>query len=375
MNKILNDQAYMAEALRLAKQGLYTTRNNPRVGCVIVKHDQIIGRGFHVSPGNPHAEVMALNNASETAEGATVYVSLEPCAHHGNTPPCAEALVKAKVSRVVSAITDPNPLVNSNGIALLQSSGIETTVDVLAAEAKELNKGFFKRMEYARPYITVKSAISLDGKTALASGESKWITSEEARIDVQKLRARSCAILTGIETVRIDNPKLTVRLSPDDLSIEPGFKQPLRAILDSKLRIPLNSKILNNPNEVIIYTSKDCTAEKLSKINMLQDMQIEVINSETVNSEIDLAFVMKNLAQREINEVLVEAGPTLVGSLLTDTLVDELIVYMAPHIMGASGNGLAKLDFIQSMQDRIKLEICQLRKVGLDLKLQLKPKY
>ena len=369
MNKILNDRAYMAEALRLAAQGLYTTRSNPRVGCVIVKQQQIIGRGFHVSPGNPHAEVMALENISESAEGATVYVSLEPCAHHGKTAPCAEALVNAKVSRVVTAITDPNPLVNGKGIKLLKSNNIDTTSDVLAAEAEELNKGFFKRITKARPYITVKSGISLDGKTSLATGESKWITSEEARTDVQKLRARSCAVMTGIDTVIADDPNLTVRLDKDVLGIANNIAQPKRVVLDTELRISENAKILQVPEEVIIYTC----AEKNKKYTLLENSGIEVIQVKSSN-HIDLNFVLSDLATRGINEVLVEAGPTLVGSLLADALVDELIVYMAPHIMGHSSNGLANLDMIQTMQDRIELEICQSRKVGTNLKLQLKPK-
>jgi diaminohydroxyphosphoribosylaminopyrimidine deaminase/5-amino-6-(5-phosphoribosylamino)uracil reductase len=375
MNKTQNDHAYMAEALRLAEQGLYTTRSNPRVGCVIVKHSQIIGRGFHVSPGNPHAEVMALNSVSETAEKSTVYVSLEPCAHHGNTPPCAEALVNAKVSRVVSAIADPNPLVNSKGLEHLQNNGIETTIDILAAEAEELNKGFFKRMTSGRPYITVKSAISLDGKTALASGESKWISSDESRIDVQKQRARSCAIMTGIDTVIADNPSLTVRLDKDQLGMtnsdEHEITQPKRVILDTQLRIAANAKILQQPEEVIIYTC----ADKNEKYKQLESNQIEIVKTKPSNNNIDLQNVVEDLATRGINEVLVEAGPTLVGGLLESALVDEMIVYIAPHIMGHSSNGLAKLDFIQTMQDRIELEICQIRKVGSDLKLQLKPKY
>jgi diaminohydroxyphosphoribosylaminopyrimidine deaminase/5-amino-6-(5-phosphoribosylamino)uracil reductase len=371
MNKIQNDHAYMAEALQLAEQGLYTTRSNPRVGCVIVKQDQIIGRGYHLSPGNPHAEIVALNNISETAKNSTVYVSLEPCAHHGNTPPCAEALVNAKVSRVVSAIADPNPLVNNKGLKHLQRNGIETTIDILAGEAQELNKGFFKRMLSGRPFITVKSAISLDGKTALASGESKWITSDESRIDVQKLRARSCAIMTGIDTVIADDPSLTVRLDKNQLGISTSIAQPKRVILDTQLRIATNAKILQHPEEVLIYTC----AEKTEKYTELENNRIKIINVNRSNNKIDLLAVVDDLAARGINEVLVEAGSTLVGSLLESELVDEMIIYIAPHIMGHSSNGLAKLDFIQNMQDRIELEICQIRKIGPDFKLQLKPKF
>lgn len=371
MNKILNDHAYMAEALRLAAQGLYTTRSNPRVGCVIVKHDKIIARGFHVSPGKEHAEIMALNSANEAVEGATVYVSLEPCAHHGNTPPCAEALVEAKVARVVSATVDPNPLVNNKGIKLLQSNNIDTTTDILAHEAQELNKGFYKRMTETRPYITVKSAVSIDGKTSLSSGESKWITSEEARVDVQKLRARSCAIMTGIDTVIADNPSMNVRLTRDQLEINNAFRQPKRVVLDTHLRINPNAKILQTPEDVIIYTC----ADKSEKYKLLESNQVEVVTVASSGERVDLQLIMKDLAARSINEVLVEAGPTLVGSLLKYGLVDEMIVYMAPQIMGHTSNGLANVDFIKNMNDCVALEFSQLRKIGPDLKLQLKPKH
>jgi len=369
MDKIQNDQAFMAEALRLAEKGLYTTRNNPRVGCVIVKDGDIVGRGFHLSSGNPHAEVNALQSCSNSLQ-SIVYVSLEPCSHHGKTPPCVEALVEAKVARVVCAIKDPNPLVNGQGLEYLQNHGIKTDTDILVHEASELNKGFIMRMRENRPYITVKSAISLDGKTALASGESKWISSEESRLDVQKLRAKSCAIMTGIDTVLADDPSLNVRLTKNDLNIESDVKQPKRIILDTHLRIPTNAKILNEPENVIIYT---CVAE--SEIpTELKSINVEIVNLKYAD-KVDLKSVMSDLAKREINEVLVEAGSTLVGNLFDHQLVDEIIMYIAPHLMGDAGFGLAKLTAIQSMKDRINLEIIQLRKIGNDIKLQLKPNY
>jgi len=372
MNKNQNDQVFMAEALRLAEKGLYTTRTNPRVGCVIVKDGEIAGRGYHLSPGNPHAEILALDSVTDCAS-ATIYVSLEPCSHHGKTPPCAEALVAAKVSRVVAAMTDPNPLVNGRGLKFLQSHGIQTETNILKSEAAELNKGFAKRMTSGRPYMTVKSAISLDGKTALQSGESKWISSNESRVDVQKLRARSCAIMTGIDTVVADDPNLTVRLSSEELAIENHIQQPKRVILDTDLRISSSAKVLNQAEDedVIIYS---CAAENKKSIKLKKN-NVEIVITKKVNNHVDLNTVMNDLAKRGINEVLVEAGSTLVGSLFENKLVDEMIIYMAPHIMGDASFGLAKLDSIQVMQDRIEFDISQTRKIGKDIKLQLKPQY
>ncbi len=370
MNKNTNDEAYMAEALQLATSGLYTTRTNPRVGCVIVKNDEIVGRGYHVSPGAPHAEVMALESTKDT-EDATVYVTLEPCSHHGKTPPCTEALVAAKVSRVVAAITDPNQVVNGKGIEYLQNHGIKAEVNLLAGEASELNKGFFKRMQSAKPYVTVKSAISLDGKTALQSGESKWISCEQSRTDVQKLRARSCAIMTGIDTVLADDPNLTVRITPSELGIKSAFQQPKRIILDTDLRISPNAKVLQNGEEVLIYTC----ADENEKSNVLKRSSIEVIQIKKTNGHVDLEAVMNDLGSRGYNEILIEAGATLVGSLLEHKLVDEMIVYMAPHMMGNASLSMASLDSIQNMQDRIEFDYCQIRKIGIDIKLQLIPKY
>ena len=371
MNKIVNDHAYMAQALRLAEKGIYTTRKNPRVGCVIVRENEVVGKGFHQYPGQAHAEINALENAKGQTENATVYVSLEPCAHSGKTPPCVEALLAAKISRVVAAMQDPNPLVNGKGLAYLENNGIETDCNILKSEAEELNKGFIQRITTGRPYVTVKSAISLDGKTALQSGESKWISSDESRSDVQKLRARSCAIMTGIDTVLSDDPRLTVRLSNKELGLTQNIQQPTRVVLDTHLRIPIDAHILNSPKEVLIYTvSKD--SKKLEK---LRAQNIKVVKVEQSDNNVDLNTVMQDLAKHEINEVLVESGSTLVGSLIDKKLVDEMIVYMAPHILGESNKALAKLDFISTMQDRVNFQICQTRIVGQDLKLQLKPQY
>ena len=371
MKILSNDHKYMAQALRLAKKGMYTTRSNPRVGCVIVKQDEVIGRGFHAYPGHAHAEIAALNSVHGSAEDSTVYVTLEPCSHHGKTPPCIDSLVNANVKRVVSAMKDPNPLVNGSGLKFLQEHNIATTCDVLNTEAAELNKGFIQRVTVGRPYVTVKSAISLDGKTALRSGESKWISSAEARLDVQKLRARSCVILTGIETVLADDPQMTVRLSKIELGIDSHFLQPKRVILDSQLRIPTNAKILDQAENVIIYTC----SENSEKIETLKRLNIEIVQSDNVHERVNLTSVLEDLANREFNEILVESGPTLVGSLLKEKLVDEMIIYMAPHIIGDEGQGLAKFLSIHSMQDRVDLNIKDLRKIGTDIKFQLTPKF
>ena len=371
MNKTVNDYAYMAQALRLAEKGIYTTRNNPRVGCVIVRENEVVGKGFHQYPGQAHAEINALENAVGRTENATVYINLEPCAHTGKTPPCIEALIAAKISRVVVAMQDPNPQVNGKGLAYLETNGIETDCNILKSEAEELNKGFIHRVSIGRPYVTIKSAISLDGKTALQSGESKWISSDESRLDVQKLRARSCAIMTSIDTILSDDPRLTVRLSNEELGLEQNLQQPTRVILDTHLRIPINAQVLNLPEEVIIYTA----SIKSDKLKKLKDQNIEVVKVEQSDNNLDLISVMHDLAKREINELLVESGSTLVGSLIDKKLADEMIIYIAPHLLGESSKGLAKLDSISTMQDRINFQICQTRKVGQDIKLQLKPQY
>ena len=367
MHSALNDHACMAEAVRQAEKGLFTVRKNPRVGCVIARDHTIIARGFHARAGGPHAEIHALENASEPVDRATAYVTLEPCAHEGKTPPCTEALVAAKLARVVVAILDPNPLVNGRGLAFLQQNGIETRCDVLQKEALELNKGFFKRMRTGSPYVTVKSAISLDGKTALASGESQWITGEPARLDVQRLRARSCAILTGAGTVQADDPQLTVRLSSETLGLSQAPEQPLRVVLDTDLRISGSARVLQGPGRTLIYTC----SQDAKKVAALQGEQVEVIPLEP--RPLGLAEVMRDLGSREINEVLVEAGATLVGGLLEQGLVDEMVLYLAPHLIGASGRGLAELPLISNMQERMGMQVEEVTVIGDDIKLRAHP--
>ncbi len=369
MQQVLNDQAYMAEAIRHAYKGLYTVRINPRVGCVIVKQNRIVASGFHEYYGHNHAEVVALDSAKDDVSGATAYVTLEPCSHHGNTPPCVEALVRAKLSRVVIATLDPNPLVNGKGIRYLNAHKITTTKSILQNEALELNKGFIKRITTNLPYVTIKSAISMDGKTALASGESKWITSAAAREDVQKLRARSCAILTGIGTVISDDPSLNVRLSEKELGITAQFEQPLRVVVDSHLRIPIDAKLLNLPGKVIVYT---CSTDK-EKIAALKNVNTEVVIVSFEKKHVDLTELMSDLAKKGVNEILVEAGPTLVGSLLEQNLADELTIYIAPHLLGDASKGLANLPSIITMQERINLKLLETNIIDTDIKIRAKP--
>ncbi len=371
MNKLVNDHAYMAQALRLAEKGLYTTRTNPRVGCIIVKHDQVIGHGFHVSPGKPHAEINAIENCKGDTQDAIAYVTLEPCSHYGKTPPCIESLVAAKLRRVVAAMQDPNPQVDGKGLEYLREHNIETTCNILKNEATELNKGFVQRMTKARPYVTVKSAMSIDGRTALQSGESKWISSEQSRKDVQKLRARSCAIMTGIDTVIQDDPQLNVRLKKEELGSNNDIEQPIRVVLDTKLRISPKAKIINIPGQTIIFT---CCKDS-RKQQTLVDKNVEIVVVSIQDGHVDFKDVMSNLSERGVNEVLVEAGPTLIGNLIENELVDEMIIYMAPHIMGDSSKGLVKLEPILDMQERINMQIIQTRKIGNDIKLQLKVQY
>ncbi len=361
----------MAHALRLARKGLFSVRINPRVGCVIANRGGIIASGYHARYGQPHAEINALHNAPEDINGATIYVTLEPCAHQGNTPACAPVLAAAKVARVVAAMQDPNPLVNGKGLAYLRQHGIKTSCNVLASEAAELNQGFIKRMTLKRPYVTLKSAISLDGKTALATGESKWITNEHARLDVHRLRARSCAILTGVNTILHDNPQLTVRLSKTGLGTDLPPEPPARVIIDTHLRTSPSAEILRPAGQVIIYTCCGHT----EKIQALRARNAEVLEIKPAGKHVNLTDVMQDLAHRGINEILVEAGATLAGSLLEDQLVDQLIIYMAPHLLGHTSRGLVKLPAINTMQDRIDLQIANVKFVGNAIKIQAKPIY
>lgn len=358
-----DDHRFMAHALQLARRGLYTTHPNPRVGCVIVRDGQSVGEGWHERAGEPHAEVHALRMAGEAAQGATAYVTLEPCSHHGRTPPCANALVQAGVTRVIAAMADPNPLVAGNGLKLLQAAGIETASGLLESEARALNPGFITRMERNRPYLRLKMAMSLDGRTAMESGESVWITSEAARRDVQFLRAQAGAILTGIGTVLADDPSLNVRLTATALGIEGEVRQPVRVVLDSGLRFPLTAKLLNIPGETLIYTGSTGTR----KITQLEQAGVKVRRFDT--EKLHLPAVMAALVEDGITEVHVEAGATLTGALVEQGFADELVIYMAPHLMGSSARALFNLPHIARMHQRVALTIRDIRAVGQDWRI------
>lgn len=365
------DGMYMAEAIHLARQGLYTTTPNPRVGCVIVKDGNVIGRGAHLKAGEPHAEVYALREAGQQAKGATAFVTLEPCSHTGRTPPCANALIEAGVSRVVIAMQDPNPLVSGKGIQRLISAGIQVDTGLLEQQAQQLNLGFIKRMRSGMPYVRLKTAASLDGQTALSNGESQWITSPHARTDVQRWRAQSCAILTGIGTVLADDPLMNVRL-------ENTLRQPLKVILDSAMRIPEQARILNGDPVIIVYsesayrslaTSKQ--QELIAKRERLQQRGIHTLAMSGTDSKLDLDAILKYLATQGVNEVFVEAGATLSGAMMAEKCVDELILYVAPKLMG-DGRGLFHFS-IPSISASISLQFQDIRQIGPDIRIIATP--
>ncbi len=367
------DQHFMQQAIDLAGQGLYTTGCNPRVGCVLVRDSEVIGRGYHLRPGEGHAEVNALRDAGEAVEGATAYVTLEPCSHTGKTPPCSEALVAAGVSRVVIAMQDPNPLVSGAGVATLQAAGIAVTTGVLEERARLLNPGFIKRMQTGLPYVRVKLAMSLDGRTAMASGESQWITGPAARSDVQRLRARSCAVLSGIDTVITDDAALTVR--PSELGLDAdtaalaAAQQPRRVVLDAALRLPVDARLLSQSGPVIVVTAQAADAERRQA---LQARGADVVTVADRDGRLDLEAVLRLLAERECNEVLVEAGATLAGALLAAGLVDELVVYMAPTLLGSSARPLLALE-LDTMAEQRRLHIASIDPVGEDWRIVARP--
>lgn len=352
------DHTHMARALQLAANGLFTTTPNPRVGCVIVKDGRIIGEGWHQRAGTPHAEIHALNAAGDAARGATAYVTLEPCSHHGRTPPCAEALINAGVSRVVAAMRDPNPLVAGSGIDMLTLAGIQAEVGLMEKEALALNPGFVSRMTRQRPWVRLKTASTLDGKTALANGASQWITGEAARADVQKLRARACAVLTGSGTVLADNPRMNVR----DFDIG---RQPLRVVVDSGLRTPADAAIL--PALVACHHAGPVTRA------VLEQAGAEVVEVPGADGRVDLAALLTLLAQRGVNELHVEAGAGLNGALLAAGLVDEWVAYMAPMAVGDDARGLFSQPPLASLADAARFRLADVRQIGGDLRLTLLP--
>lgn len=365
---------YMNKALKLAQKGLFTTTANPRVGCVLVSRGHVVGKGYHKRVGEPHAEVFAIENADEFAEGSTAFVTLEPCSHFGKNPPCADALIKAKVKKVVVCNLDPNPLVAGKGIEKLKAAGIKVKVGKFSKKGEQLNIGFFHRMKTGLPFVRLKMAQSLDGRTAMASGESYWITGEQARADVQYWRARSGAIITGIETVLQDDCRLTVRPKdlPDKYKNLPNdfdIYQPIRVILDTHLRIDSHAKILNAIGRKVVVTA----SEDKAKIKKLKSIGVEVIQMPQKDNKIELMPVLKWLGGQQINELLVETGATLAGSFIQHNLVDQLILYTAPVIMGSTSRPLFALNITQ-MKNRIKCENYQLKQLGKDIRLVIECK-
>ncbi len=352
----------MAEALRLAERGLYTTDPNPRVGCVLVKAGDVVGRGFHHKAGEPHAEIHALRQAGERARGASVYVTLEPCAHTGRTGPCTEALAKAGVARVFAAMRDPNPQVAGKGCERLREAGVETAYGLMEEEAQALNPGFVSRMTRGRPWVRSKLAISLDGRTALANGASKWISGAAAREDAQRWRARSSAILTGIGTLLADDPALSVRL-------EGEWRQPRRIVVDAQLRTPPGAQLLQLPGETVIATLIEDAG--LHAPLTSAGAAIEVLPA--AGQHVDLAALMQRLAELECNELLVEAGAELNGALLRAGLVDELIIYMAPLILGDTARGMFSLPALAALDEAISLRLTDVHLLGRDIRILARP--
>lgn len=357
----------MTRALQLAEQGLFTTMPNPRVGCVIVKDNQIIGEGAHFKAGEPHAEVFALRQAGEQAKGATLYVTLEPCSHTGRTPPCSQAIVDAGISKVIVAMQDPNPQVSGGGLAALKSHSIEVVCGLMEAQAQTLNPGFISRMTRQLPFVRSKIAASLDGKTALNNGASQWITGEAARADVQHLRARSCAILTGAGTVLADDPNMTVRSMPGirmDIA-----SQPMRVIVDSALKTPPNAKILQGGNVLIAFAK---ASQK--KQAQLLGMGAELLCIPNSDGKVCLKTLLSHLASRQINEVLVEGGEGLNGALLAQNLIDEFILYYAPKLMGSAAKSMFAMPVFTNMNQAINLQILDVRQIGADIRIRAQPR-
>ncbi len=367
------DRSAMARALELAARGLETAHPNPRVGCVIAQGERIVGEGWHVRAGEPHAEVHALRAAGAAAAGATAYVTLEPCSHHGRTPPCVQALLAAHVARVVFAVADPNPRVNGEGARLLGEQGVRVEQGLLEAEAAELNAGFLKRMRTGRPWVRVKLAMSLDGRTALGNGESHWITGASAREDVQRWRARSGAVMTGIGTVLADDPRLDVRLPEPPGGLRPPL---LRVVMDSHLRTPPAARLFAIPGEVLLVSTPPRAAEAggyaARRAALASRATLEAIEADA-DGRVPPAVLLEHLGRREINELWVEAGPRLAGALLAAQLVDELVLYIAPRLLGPQGRPLAELPALGRLQDSPWFVMMDVRQVGTDLRLRLRP--
>ena len=368
------DAAWMARALQLARRGHYTTQPNPRVGCVVVKHGERVGEGWHQRAGESHAEVHALRMAGAAARNATAYVTLEPCSHQGRTGPCAVALKEAGVKRVVVAMQDPNPRVGGRGIALLREAGIQVEVGLLESEALELNRGFVSRMSRQRPYVCLKMAMSLDGRTAMASGESQWITGPAARSAVQRLRAGSSAVMTGVGSIIFDNSRLTVRASQLDLDDAEAIasRQPLRVVVDTQLRMPQAAACLREPGRTLVATLVSHDPRRRAR---LEAAGAEVVSFPAgADGRIDLAVLLRYLAeQEEVNDLLLETGATLAGAMLDAGLVDEMRLFVAPTLLGGEARPLFVLPGLTRMAQQRPLEILDVRAVGRDWCITARP--
>jgi len=360
-----DDHRHMARALALGRLGLYTSHPNPRVGCVLVKDGAVVGEGWHRKTGEPHAEILALRAAGRRARGAICYVTLEPCCHQGRTPPCTESLIGAGIARVILAMTDPNPAVQGRGCRALAEAGIAIATGLGEAEATRLNRGFVKRMRSGLPGVTAKTAMSLDGRVALSSGVSRWITSQAARADVQRLRAQSSAILTGIGTVLADDPLLTVR----DPVLAGEGTEPLRVVLDTRLRMPPSARMLREAGSTLVLCGEAGPEPRVA----LAEAGARVIEVPVCGGRPDLTEVLRTLAGLEVNEVLVEAGPVLTGTLLAAGLVDELVAYVAPRLLGGDAMPMAELGGYSRLEDALHLEITDVRAVGSDWRITARP--
>jgi len=354
-----NDHYFMGRAMALARKGLYSTHPNPRIGCVVVRDGSVVGEGWHAEAGQPHAEVLALREAGEAARGASVYVNLEPCCHQGRTPPCTGFLIDAGVKRVIAALEDPNPQVAGGGIETLRGAGIDVDVGVMRGESERLNRGFLHRIRLGRPWVTIKIAASMDGRTAMRSGESRWITGESARRDVHHWRARSSAVMTGSGTIRADDPELTVR------HVDSG-RQPLRVVVDSRFSTPAGSRVLQQPGNTLVATAND-EYEFTDKFAA----GVEVVYLPGSDGKVDLAGLMEDLAKREVNELLVEAGPTLAGAMLKAGLADEVLLYLAPRFLGNEARGMFDLPGVEHLSECTGLDTLDVRQFGPDLRVLL----
>ena len=363
------DHSMMGRAPQLAAKARFTSAPNPAVGCVVVAENQIIGEGFTRPAGGNHAEIEALQMAGD-ASASTLYVTLEPCSHQGKTGPCVQALIKAKVSRVVIACEDPNPKVSGAGIKQLQEAGIEVQLGLMEAQARELNKGFFKRFTEGTPWVLVKMAASLDGRTAMASGQSQWITSPAARLDVQRLRAASCAIITGIGTQQMDNPSLTLRITEQQLGVTDPLQQPIRVVVDAQMKMSADARLLQAPGLCLIATLDQPQQREKSKA--LVAAGAEVIFLPAQGEHVDLEALLEALAQRECNQVMVEAGAGLAGAFIADGLLDELVCYWAPKLFGSQARPMFELP-IETIDAHLALSVKNMRMVGEDIKITMQP--